>query len=72
MGRSGWVKLIGEGWMIYLSGGWMCACRSRGGYGQVWADMGKGGKGGHVWMGQTDGAGMDDMGSGWVWVCVQV
>ena len=29
VGRSGWVKLIGEGWII--SGGWMCVCRSRGG-----------------------------------------
>ena len=40
-----------------------------GGCGQVWADMGKGGQ---VWMGQTDRAGMADMGSGWVLVCVQV
>ena len=39
------------------------------GCGQVWADMGKGG---HVRMGQTDQAGMGDMGSGWMWVCVQV
>ena len=40
-----------------------------GGCGQILADMGKGGQ---VWMGQTDRAGMGDMGSGWVWVCVQV
>ena len=33
--------------------------------------MGKVGKCGQVWMGQTDRAGMGDMGSGWVWVCVQ-
>ena len=43
-----------------------------GGCGQVWADMGKGGQGGQVWMGQTDLAGMGDMGDGWLWVCVQV
>ena len=30
------------------------------------------GKGGQVWMGQTDQAGIGDMPSGWVWVCVQV
>ena len=48
----------------------MCgyACRIRDGCGQVWADVGKGGQ---VWMGQTDYAGMGDMVSGWVWVCVQ-
>ena len=40
-----------------------------GGCEQVWADMSKGGQ---VWMGQTDWAGMGDMASGWVWVCRQV
>ena len=40
-----------------------------GGCGQVWADMGKGGQ---VWMSQTDRAGMGDMCGGWMWVCVQV
>ena len=40
-----------------------------GGYAQVWADMGKGGQ---AWIGQTDRAGMGDMGVGWVWVYVQV
>ena len=35
--------------------------------GQVWARVGKGGQ---VWMGQTDLAGMRDMDSGWKWVCV--
>ena len=40
-----------------------------GGCWQVWADMGKGEQ---VWMGQTNRAGMGDMGSWWVWVCVQV
>ena len=29
-------------------------------------------KGGQVWMGQTDRAGMSDMGSGLVWVYLQV
>ena len=38
-------------------------------FGQIWAKVGKGEQ---VWMGQTDPAGMSDMGSGWVWVCVQV
>ena len=42
---------------------------SVGGYVQVWADMGKGGQ---VWIGRTDQAGMDDMGSGWVLVWGQV
>ena len=37
--------------------------------GQILADMGKGGQ---VWMGQTHWARMGDMGSGWVWVYVQV
>ena len=40
-----------------------------GGCGQVLADMGKGGQ---VWMRQIDQAGMNDMASGWVWVCLQV
>ena len=40
-----------------------------GGCGQILADMGKGGQ---VWMGQTDRTGMDDMGSKLVWVCLQV
>ena len=43
-----------------------------GGSGQVCADMAWVGKGGQVWMSQTDRAGMGDMASGWVWVCVQV
>ena len=30
------------------------------------------GKSGQVWMSRTDWAGMDDMVSGLVWVCVQV
>ena len=30
------------------------------------------GKGGQKWAGLTDQAGMGDMASGWVWVCVQV
>ena len=30
---------------------------------QIWAKVGKGGQ---VWMDQTDGAEMGDMGSGWV------
>ena len=54
-------------------GGCGCGC------GQVWVDMGKDGqiwarvgKFGYVWMVQTDWAGMVDMDSGWVWVCVQV
>ena len=34
---------------------------------QIWAKVGKGGQ---VWMGQTDLAGMGDMDSGWMWVCV--
>ena len=36
---------------------------------QIWAKLGKGEQ---VWMGQTDQAVMGDMGSEWVWVCVQV
>ena len=38
-------------------------------FGQIWAKVGKVGQ---VWMGQTDRAGMGDMGSGWVCVSVQV
>ena len=36
---------------------------------QLWADMGKGGQ---VWMGQTDQAETGDVPGGWVWVCLQV
>ena len=36
---------------------------------QLWAKVDKDGQ---VWMGQTDWAGMRDMASGWVWVCLQV
>ena len=42
---------------------------NRGKFGHIWAKVGKGGQ---VWMGQTDRAGMGDMASGWVWVCVKV
>ena len=38
-------------------------------FGQIWARVGKCGQ---VLMGQTNRAGIDDMASGWVWVCVQV
>ena len=38
-------------------------------FGQIWAKLGKGGQ---VWMSQTDRAEMGDMRSGWGWVCVQV
>ena len=38
-------------------------------FGQIWARVGKGGQ---VWIGQNDRAGMGDMASGWLWVCVQV
>ena len=41
VGRSGWVRLIGREWVIWLVGGCEYACRSRCGYEQVWADMGK-------------------------------
>ena len=42
------------------------------GCGQVWAYMGKVGKGGQVWMDQTDQAGIGGMAIGWVWLCVQM
>ena len=38
-------------------------------FGQIWTRMSKGGQ---VLMSQTDWAGMDDMASGWMLVCVQV
>ena len=38
-------------------------------FGQIWSRVGKGGQ---VWTDQTDRGGMNDMASGWVWVCVQV
>ena len=38
-------------------------------FGQIWERVGKGGQ---VWMGQTDRAGIGDMDSGWARVCVQV
>ena len=63
MGRSGWVRLIGREWVIWLIGGCGYASRSRGGHGQVWADMGKDGQ---VWMGQNDWVKMGDMANGWV------
>ena len=40
-----------------------------GNFGQIWASVGNDGQ---ALMGQTDQAGMGDMASGWVWVCVQV
>ena len=42
------------------------------GVGKFWQILAKVGKGGQVWMGQTDRTGMGDMGGGWVWVYVQV
>ena len=47
-------------------------CRSGGRCGQVWADMGKGGQRRAGLDGQTDRAGMGDMGGGCLWICVQV
>ena len=38
-------------------------------FGHIWARVGKDGQ---VWMGWTDWAGMGDVPSGTVWVCVQV
>ena len=38
-------------------------------FGRIWARLGKGRQ---VWMGQTDRAGLGDMASRWVWVCMQV
>ena len=38
-------------------------------FGQIWARVGKGGQ---VYMGQTDGTRMGDKASGSVWVCMQV
>ena len=38
-------------------------------FGQIWAEVGKVRQ---VWMGQTDWAGMGDMGGGCVWVYMQV
>ena len=38
-------------------------------FGQIWAKVGKGGQ---VWMDQTDRAGMSDIAIGLVWVCVQL
>ena len=67
--RSGWVRLIERGWAICLVGGCGYTCRSRGRCDWLWASLGKGGQ---VWMGQTDWVGIEDMSSGWVWVCVQV
>ena len=55
--------------MTWVVGGCGYACRSRGGCGQVWADMGKGGQ---ERIGQTDRVGIGDMDSGWLWVCMQV
>ena len=52
-GSSGWVR---QRWVIYLADGCVCFSRSRDGYGQVWAYMGKGGQRGQVWMGQNDQA----------------
>ena len=62
--RSGWVRLISWGWVIYLAGGCAYACRFRDGcweFGHIWARVGKSG---HVWMGQTDWVGMGDISSG--------
>ena len=38
-------------------------------FGQIWAKVGKGGQ---VWMSQSDRAGMGDTGGGCVLICVQV
>ena len=69
--RSEWVRRIWQGWMTYLAR--VCVSVSlgvgMGEFGQIWARMGKDGQ---VWMGHTDGAGMGDMASGWVWVGIQL
>ena len=39
-GKSGWVRLIGQGWGIYLVDGSVYTCRSRGGCGWgVWVSL---------------------------------
>ena len=40
VGRSGWVRLIGQGWMIWLVSRCGYGCRSRGGCGWVWTTLG--------------------------------
>ena len=42
---------------------------SVGKFGQIWARLGKGGQ---VWMGVNAPAGMSNMASGWLCICVQV
>ena len=42
VGRSGWVRLIGQEWVICLVGQRGHVCRSRGGCRQLWSYMGKG------------------------------
>ena len=70
--RSRLVRLIRGGWAKFLVAGCDFVCRFKvgvSGCGQVLASMGKGGQ---VWMGQTDQAGIGNVPSGWVLVCVQV
>ena len=38
-------------------------------FGEIWAKVGKDGQ---VWMGQIDLAGIGEISSEWVWVCLQV
>ena len=41
VGRSGWVRLIGRGWVTWEMGRCGYVCRSRGGCGWVWASLGR-------------------------------
>ena len=45
VGRSGWVRLIGLGWVTWPVVGCGYACRSRGECGWVWASLGRYGQG---------------------------
>ena len=76
MHRTRWASLDGPSWStrdIHLLGRCRWAFRSRGGYGQVWAYVGKGrqglaslriGKDGQVWKSQIDLEGISDTFSG--------
>ena len=76
MHRTRWASLDGPSWSngdIHLVGRCKRAFRSRGGYGQVWAYVGKGrqgleghriGKDGQVWKSQIDLEGISDTFSG--------
>lgn len=72
MARSGCLRLIGQRKVTYLVGGCAYAAFLGDGLFKFWLIGARVNKYGQVWMGQTSRAGMGEISSRWLFVCVHV